>query len=60
MGEEKENFGKKVLRGLRRSLTNYIENNINYNAINPKNIVRRSLDWELAISGLLLKNEKDS
>ena len=49
-----------MLRGVGRSLSNYIQHNIDYNAINPKNIMRKNIDWELSVSGLLLRNEKDS
>jgi len=40
-------------------LQNYIEHNIDYNAINPKNIVRKNkIDYQLSLVGLLLKTEK--
>ena len=37
-----------------------MEHSLNYNAINPRNIVRRGIDWELSVVGLLLRNEKES
>ena len=60
MGDEKESFAKKVLRGVGRSLANYVEHNIDFNCINPRNIVRKNIEWDLSVAGLLLKNEKDS
>jgi hypothetical protein len=49
-----------ILKSIRTSLNNYIEHNIDYNAIHPKNIVRINIDWQLSLSGLLLRNEKES
>lgn len=53
-------LARNILRGLKSSLSNYKDNNIDYNAINPKNIVRIRLDWEFSLVGLLHQNEKES
>lgn len=60
LNEEKEVLARKIIRSIKVSLDNYRENNVEYNAIHPKNIVRKQLDWELSLVGLLLKNEKES
>jgi hypothetical protein len=56
LNEDKEVLARKIIKSLRVSLIDYKKNNIDYNAINPKNIVRRSFEWELSLVGLLLKN----
>lgn len=54
-------WARQILRGLRVSLLNYLEHNVDYNAINPKNIVRKNkIDYQLSLVGLLLRTEKDS
>jgi len=59
LNEDREVSARQILRGLRVSLQNYIEHNIDYNAINPKNIVRKNkIDYQLSLVGLLLKTEK--
>ena len=54
--ENSELQARRILQSLRSSLLNYRQHNIPYNAIHPKNIVRKNLDWQLSVAGLLLKN----
>lgn len=55
-----EPLARGIIRGLKEGLENYAEHNIEYNAISPKNIVRRGGAWELSLAGLLLRNEKEA
>ena len=41
-------------------MDNYAAHGIDYNAVNPKNIVRRGSEWEFSLTGLLVRNEKES
>jgi serine/threonine protein kinase len=53
-----ESQARSLIRSLREGLENYESHGLIYNAINPKNIVRRGLEWKLSLTGLLVKNEK--
>jgi hypothetical protein len=55
-----EPLARAIVRGLKEGIDNYAAHGIEYNALNPKNIVRRGAEWELSLAGLLLRNEKES
>lgn len=45
---------------MKEGVENYKAHGVAYNAISPRNIVRRGGEWQLSLAGLLLRNEKES